>query len=86
LQACREGKTFLEITLAMIKRIAVSLLSLLIAVHFWKGPMSSVHEIISMIYVHGLVPVSASPAFGRCMSSSTGFPITRALVGGIPVM
>jgi hypothetical protein len=42
--------------------------------------MSSVYVVFVMIYVHGLVPISASLAFGRCMSSSMEFPITRALV------
>jgi hypothetical protein len=42
--------------------------------------MSSIHEIIIMIYVHGLVPVLASLFFGRCISSSMKFPIIGALV------
>jgi hypothetical protein len=64
----------------MVKRRAVSLLSLLIAVRFRKGPMSSVHAVSVMIYVDSLVLISAFLFVGRCMSSSMEFPIIRALV------
>jgi hypothetical protein len=86
LQACREGKTFLEIAFVPVKRRAVSLLSLLIAVRFREDPVPGVPEIIVVIDMQSLVPVLTLLHLSGSVRRGMRLPVTRTPVGGIPVM
>jgi hypothetical protein len=69
-----------------VKRRAVSLLSLLIAVRFWEDLVPGVPEIIVMIDIDSLVPVLALLLLSGNMCCCMRLPVTRTPVGGIPVM
>jgi hypothetical protein len=63
-----------------VKRRAVSLLSLLIAVRFWEDTVLCVLEIIVMVDMDSLVPVLTLLLLSGSMRRGMWFPVTGTLV------